>query len=80
MRAVDSSNSDVTFIIRFASGTDLPVRLRRMTEVTNGLYQYAADYESSPTIEAQMTALEQEVSENEEVTDYIELVHQPERS
>ncbi|WP_214781868.1 MULTISPECIES: hypothetical protein [unclassified Exiguobacterium] len=80
MRAVDSSNSDVTFIIRFVSGTDLPVRLRRMTEVTNGLYQYAADYESSPTIEAQMTALEQEVSENEEVTDYIELVHQPERS
>lgn len=58
----------------------MPVRLRRMTEVTNGLYQYAADYESSPTIEAQMTALEQEVSENEEVTDYIELVHQPERS
>lgn len=71
---------DVTFIIRFASGTDLPVRLRRMTEVTNGLYQYAAEYESSPTIEAQLTALEKEVSGNEEVTDYIELVHQPERS
>ena len=51
-----------------------------MTEVTNGLYQYAAEYESSPTIEAQLTALEQEVSGNEEVTDYIELVHQPERS
>ncbi|MCM3280336.1 MULTISPECIES: hypothetical protein [Exiguobacterium] len=78
MRAVDSSNSDVTFIIRFASGTDFPVRLRRMTEVTNVLYQYAAEYESSPTIEAQLTALEKEVSGDEEVTDYIELVHQPE--
>ncbi|WP_214777756.1 hypothetical protein [Exiguobacterium sp. s22] len=51
-----------------------------MTEVTNVLDQYAAEYESSPTIEAQLTALEKEVSGNEEVTDYIELVHQPERS
>lgn len=56
----------------------MPVRLRRMTEVTNVLDQYAAEYESSPTIEAQLTALEKEVSGDEEVTDYIELVHQPE--
>ena len=49
-----------------------------MTEVTNVLDQYAAEYESSPTIEAQLTALEKEVSGNEDVTDYIELVQQPE--
>lgn len=49
-----------------------------MTEVTNVLDQYAAEYESSPTIEAQFTALEKEVSRNEDVTDYIELVQQPE--
>ncbi len=48
-----------------------------MTEVTNGLYQYAAEYESSPTIEAPLTALAKEVSGNEDVTDYIELVQQP---
>lgn len=47
-----------------------------MTEVTNGLYQYAAEYESSPTIEAPLTTLAKEVSGNEDVTDYIELVQQ----
>lgn len=73
-------DGEVEFIIRFASGADLPVRLRRMTEVTNGLYQYAAAYESSQMIETQLTSLETEVTGNEGITDYMQLVHQADGS
>ena len=71
---------DIEFIIRFESGADLPVRLRHMTEVTNGLYQYTAEYETSPAIEAQLTSLEKEATGSGLLTDYIELVHQMEQS
>ncbi|WDH75284.1 EAL domain-containing protein [Exiguobacterium marinum] len=70
----------VEFVIRFTSGADLPVRLCRMTEVTNGLYQYAAEYESSPTVEEQLTSLETEVIGDVATLDYMKLVRQPERS
>lgn len=73
-------DGEIEFIIRFTSGIDLPVRLRQITEITHGLYQYVAEYESSLTLEAQLASLEVQGTESIEIADYIKLVHQPERS
>ncbi len=73
-------DGEIEFIIRFTSGIDLPVRLRQITEITHGLYQYVAEYESSLTLETQLASLEVQGTESIEIADYIKLVHQPERS
>ena len=70
-------NGDVTDILSTGPIPPFHVDSLLIEQYPDAIYVLdAAEYESSPTIEAQLTALEKEVSGNEDVTDYIELVQQ----
>lgn len=69
-------DGSVHFVIRFEHGDDLPVTLKRVTEVTDGLYQYQAEYESTEIIEARLREQEVEKQLDFHATAYIDLIQE----
>ncbi len=59
-----------------STGTTCLSRLKRVTEVTDGLYQYQAEYESTEIIEARLREQEVEKQLDIHATAYIDLIQE----